>query len=474
MRLSGVLFVIVLLTSCSEAPKEAEKAPERPPSNYFVSVKGTPEGNGSKESPWDLQTALAHPRNVLPGDLIWIRGGTYKGQFKGNLNGSQRKPIVVRAYQDERVIIDSPAEPVEDSVLRVDGSWTWYWGFEVTSSWPPRVDPPKPRPIGVNVFGHNNKLINLVVHDAQGVGFWGNFDGSEMYGNIVYYNGQDIKGQGSGNGIAAQNREGVKRLIDNISFQNFGNGMQMFGSDQAYLDGLYLEGNVVFNNGSISKSGEERNILLGGGRVAQKPTLISNFTYWSKSNTLAHNNVGYLAGCNDITVKNNYFAIGSALILINCRIAALEGNTFVGSTSGFDQKEYARNVYVPYGTKPDSGINVFVRANKYQPGRGHIVVYNWESKETVEAKLDEVLKPGQNFEIRDAQNYFGEPVLEGVYNGGPVTIPLKLTAVAKPVGVVPVPPVHTTQEFGVFVVQSVARPSTGPARTEPPAKTKRS
>ena len=453
-----ILPVAVLLTACGDAPKEEKKAPERPPSNYFVSVKGTPEGNGGKETPWDLQTALNHPAVVVPGDFIWLRGGVYKGQFKSKLSGSQVKPITVRAYESERVVLDSPVEPVEDSVLRVDGAWTWYQGFEVTSTWPPRIDAPKQRPVGVNVFGPNNKLINLVVHDVFSVGFWGGFDGSEMYGNLLYYNGQDTKGVGNGHGVAAQNREGVKRLTDNIAFQNFGHGFYMFGSDDAFLNNFHLEGNVAFNNGTISKVGEERNILLGGAVTTRKPVLLSNYTYWSKADTLAQNNLGYLSGCDELTAKNNYFAVGVALIVIKCNNIVAEGNTFIGSTSGFDSKTHPQNTYVPYGTKPTSGVSVFVRPNKYQPGRGHVVVFNWEGKDTVDADLKDILQPGQNYEVRDAQNYFGPPAVHGVYQGGSVTIPVKLTAVAKPVGVVPVPPVHTSREFGAFVVEMVPAP----------------
>ncbi len=466
------ILSVFLLASCGDAPKEAEKVPERVPSHYFVSLKGTPEGKGSKESPWDLQTALSHPSVVLPGDFIWLRGGTYKGQFNSRLNGSERYPIIVRAYEAERVILDHPVEPKEDSILRIDGSWTWYWGFEVMSSWAPRIDPPKSRAVGVNVFGPNNKLINLVVHDVSTVGFWGGFDASEMYGNLIYYNGQDANGQGNGHGISSQNQEGVKHLTDNISFQNFGHGIQIFGSDKAFLNNFYLEGNVVFNNGTISKSGEERNILLGGAVSAVKPVLISNFSYWSKAETLGQNNIGYLAGCDELTAKNNYFAMGVAMIVIKCGKITAEGNTFIGSTSGFDTKEYSKNTYVPYGTKPNSGVSVFVRPNKFQPGRGHVIAFNWEGKEAVDADLKDILQPGQNFEIRDAQNYFGAPVVKGVYQGGTVSIPVALTAVTQPVGKVPVPPVHTSSEFGAFIVQMVAAAPAPAAPAQPAAAPK--
>jgi hypothetical protein len=471
-RSNKKLFVCTLplaafMAGCSDPPKvEVAKAPERPVSNYYVSPKGTPDGNGSMTAPWDLATALAHPAVVVPGDRIWLRGGTYKGQFNSRLNGSQVKPITVRNFESERVVLDFPGDAAEGAVLRVDGAWTWYWGFEVTSSAPVRIDPAVQRVSGVNVFGPNNKLINLVVHDVFSVGFWGGFDGSEMHGNLLYYNGQENKGQSLGHGLSSQNQEGTKLISDNMAFQNFGHGFYMFGSDKAYLNNFVLEGNVAFNNGSISKSGEERNILLGGAVKARKPVLNSNYTYWSKGNTLAQNNIGYLAGCDEFTAKNNYFAIGVALVVINCEKVVAEGNTFVGSTSGIDTKSHPANLYFAYGTKPNSSVNVFVRPNKYQPGRGHVIVFNWENRPAVDVDLKDVLKTGDNYEIRDVQNYFGAPVAQGVYQGGAVSIPVQLTAVAKPIGIVPVPPVHTAEEFGAFVVQAVAAPAPAAAPTQ--------
>ena len=40
---------------------------------WHVSPQGTPKGQGTKEAPWDLATALAHPAAVKPGDLLQVR-----------------------------------------------------------------------------------------------------------------------------------------------------------------------------------------------------------------------------------------------------------------------------------------------------------------------------------------------------------------------------------------------------------------
>lgn len=436
--------------------------------DFIVAPDGSPEGDGSLERPWDLQTALSHPAIVQAGDNIWLRQGVYRGTFTSKLKGAPGRPIIVRNYRGERATLDYPGQPEELQVLRIDGAWTWYWGLEVISSWPVRIDPPKQRATAVNVYGPHVKLINLAIHDTFGTGFWSGSDDSEMYGNIVYNNGEDRGDRGHGHGIYGQNREGSKLITDNIVFQNFSHGLHVFGSDEAFLNNFKLEGNVAFNNGVLSRFGEERNILLGGGVLATNPVLISNFTYWSKATSLGQNNIGYLAGCDQLKAKNNYFAVGVALLLIKCEPEVLEGNTFIGSVTGVDRVKFPSNTYYAYGTKPVSGVDVFVRPNQYEEGRGHIVIYNWELKDQVDVNLRSILLPGQDYEIHDAQDYFGSPVASGTYDGLAVPVPMKLTKVSTTVGAVPNPPVHTSQEFAAFVVRTV-RSDAPPAPPTPPA-----
>src|SRR5438105_4550939 len=74
--------------------------------DFYVSASGSSQGNGSAAAPWNLATALNATSQVQPGDRVWIRGGTYKGTFVCRLMGSAAAPIIVRNYQNERVILD--------------------------------------------------------------------------------------------------------------------------------------------------------------------------------------------------------------------------------------------------------------------------------------------------------------------------------------------------------------------------------
>ena len=101
---------------------------------YFVSPTGSSAGNGSRPSPWNLSTALAHPAAVRPGDTIWVLGGTYKGEFVNALRGVAGSPITVRAFPGERPILESDAIAATSYVLEVNGAFTWFWGLELRST----------------------------------------------------------------------------------------------------------------------------------------------------------------------------------------------------------------------------------------------------------------------------------------------------------------------------------------------------
>jgi hypothetical protein len=437
--------------------------------DFYVSPSGSAGGNGSIGQPWNLQTALNQPSSVHPGDTLWLRGGTYGGSFTSRLAGGSGAPIVVRQYPGERAILDGNGGGA--TTLSVNGSWTWFWGFEIMNSNTQRFSSASgsfagPRNFGVDIYGPNTRFINMIVHDTdQGIGFWVGAESSELYGNIIYYNGWMAPDRGHGHGIYVQNQNNTKRMVDNIIFDQFSHGIHAY-TQGSFENNLYLEGNVSFNNGLLEGS-LERNILIGPtSNPAQNPSLISNYTYFTPSAGLGENNLGYFGGCVNGTVSNNYFAGGTALHIQSACNPSVNSNTFydtVGATSF-----YPNNTYYSNGNKP-SGVKVFVRPNQYETGRANITIFNWDHVSTVNVDLSSVLGAGTNFEIRDAENFFGAPVTTGFYGGGMVAVPMSGLTVAQTVGSVAAAPTHTAPEFGVFVVlpRGTTTPPTGD--TTPPS-----
>jgi hypothetical protein len=407
-----------------------------------------------------LSKALSNPGGaVKPGDTIWLLGGTYSGLFTSTLHGTAAAPIYVRCFPGQRAVLDGGTASLFSQVLAVTGNNTWYWGLEVMSSSAQRTTNQTGSgptdlllPTGVYITGYDNKFINLFVHDTAGsFGFWTNPQNtaSEIYGSVIYNNGWDAPDRGHGHGIYAQNQTGTKTIQDNVIFNQFGLGIQVYGSSAAYLDNFIIDGNSIFDDTLLSSNHDGYEILLGGDSLAHNPVITNNYTY--QGLTGGANNIGYDAGCTNGTVENNYF--GGGLMKWGCINTTVTGNTFYGSTQ-FAQSTYPNNTY--YSSKPP-GPTVFVRPNRYEPGRANITIFNWRLASTVAVDLSSTgLAVGAGFAIIDAQNPLGPALFTGTYLGSPIQVPMNNVTVAIPTGNVPHIPQHTSAEFGVFLLLPTA------------------
>ena len=451
---TGALLVAcgVLLGKPAEAPSKA--AP--PAQTLWVAVDGRPDNDGSLERPLDLARALSSEGPARPGATILLRGGTYRGTFTSTVSGTPEAPIIVRQGPGERATIDSAR--AQGDALAVVGSHTWFWGFEITSSDPKRRSDESGswpgdlhRGYGGVTRGPGTRFINLVVHDnANGLGLWSEAVGGGAYGNLVYNNGWEAADREHGHGIYTQNDAGARRIADNIIFNQFSHGIHAFGSEKAHLDNITLEGNIVFNNGALGADREYvRNLLLGGGRPALNPRLQDNMTYFDEKKSAGENNIGYAAGCVNLWAGGNYLVGGRPFVLVTCTTEHFAGNTFYGRAREVPPNETGGNEYL---TTPPSVTRVFVRPNRCEQGRAHVVIYNWGGDTQVPVDFsDGLLVEGERFVVRDVQNYFGSPVAQGTYDGSRVDIPMTGLHLEPPVGDV-APPQHTAPQFGVFVV----------------------
>lgn len=436
---------------------------DAPGNEWHVSTTGSVSGDGSIDSPWDLASTLAHqPASVQPGDTIWVHGGTYSGYFYSTLTGSQEAPIIVRNFEDERVIIDGgtgadPGHFVGQSAFYVGGSDTWYWGLEIMSSSNTRTvteagsaPTDLERAYGFYIEGPRTRFINNIVHDtAQGFGFWSPAVDAELYGNIDYYNGWEGPDRGHGHGIYVQNNTGFKYIANNIVFKNYGWGLHAY-TQSGYINNIMTNGNTFFESGVLSSAGRTLNMLHGGYRVAENPMIFNNTTYMPQSSGAALG-LGYVEGCNYATVANNYFVGQSAADVSNsCPHTMISGNLFYGTVPGGLSTDQPDNTFTV--SAPENNVST-VRQNEYEPDKGTVTIYNWEDLDNVSIDASEVLVEGDTYEIIDTQNYFGDPIATGTYNGTSLTVPMTTTEVAELIGDdAPVQPEHTGKEFGSFIL----------------------
>ncbi len=425
---------------------------------WYVSPTGSAQGDGSWDRPWDLRTALAHPAAVKPGDTVWLRGGTYPGSFTSRLNGTVDKPIVVRGFPGERATIDGGSAGAW--TLVVSGRWTWFWGFELTSSAIPRTAPTVggyvARASGIQNVGPSTgtRLINLDLHDVSHlIEADTDADGWEIYGNLFHDYGFDDPQDSRGAGLSTKNRatNALKRIEENILFRSFSYGIFLYTTIPGTIDNHLLAGNIVFDISVLSRwsAAGALSIHIGaGGTVARNHEIVDNVTY-TRPTFAARDRLGWSGGIAALTMRGNYFSGPTALELISMGPVTITDNVFHGRLVGFTAADFPSNTY--HATRPTGG-KAFVRPNRYDPERAHVAVFNWDRRDTIDLDVQGVLSPGDRYALRDVQNLAGPPVASGTYGGGPLVVPMGSASITPPGGQVPVSVTHTDKEFGAFLL----------------------
>lgn len=327
-----------------------------------------------------------------------------------------------------------------------------------------------------------------------------------------------------GAGMYLQNRYNTLTVSDNISSRNLTEGMQSYGQS-GFVNGFVFDGNITFKNNvsgiavdclgnSISNSTVINNIdyrsfrntmgYFGDDIHAVHSGLIYSNNYqitypayrqsalwlkrWQSVNVVGNTIVttsksnewltatdpldGYGGGGNFVeiypitnsmayTITSNHYHGGVELSppYQPFRYKIYEPELTFGqwtNTYGFDlDSTYATNL-------PTANV-VVLRTNKYEIGRSHVVVLNYESNSTATVNLaNSGLSNGQQFEVRDSQNFLGDPVLSTAYNESQpdVIIPLTMTNVTAITGEIENrfsenPNVHTASLFNAFVILPV-------------------
>ncbi len=464
-------------------------------SNYYISPSGSSGGNGSIGSPWDLQTACAPASAIQPGDTVWLRGGVYGSGGMNTLScsiaGNSSQPVIVRQYPGERATLNGG--------LGVYGSYTWYWGFEITNNnWTRSTSECGSFPsikVSDGVYFTQGtvgvKLINMVIHDvANGVADQQEASGTEDYGNILFNNGWASScDRGHGHNLYEQNTGSTVKLVqDNLGYNAFDIGMQAYGG--VAINHLHFVGDVMVNSGLPGGHRVDNYLVEGGGGVPKQDIVFQNSVAYNPLDA-APAETGYnqfMDGSNlDLTMQNNFWIGATPTGYVTMQIAGWQSTVFTGnvvtgpmSVSSVGFTNWSGNTYynsappsgvdsgsAVYGHNP-TGVNVLVRPNKYEPGRANITVMNWDKNSSVPVDLSGAGLPvGTPFEIRDVQNFFGSPVLTGTYNGSSVVLPMNLSAVTP--GANFTAPPHTSAEFNMFVLLPTGTVAGGSNPPPPPA-----
>ncbi len=278
-------------------------------------------------------------------------------------------------------------------------------------------------------------------------------------------------------------------------FNQFGFGIHGYAQTTTTLKNLVFDGNVLFNNGTPSDY-ENPNMQLGGSTIADNDTITSNMVYFSPGVSSSSNGnvrIGYSSTVNGTAVMRNNYIVGGTLTLdvgywtnltvqSNTVVApnvvvsqhdgasastqrwtgdthyhdpALQAWQLGGSTYAFPDWESRSGAVDQASAALPSTPRVFVRPNRYEPGRGTIVIYNWPQAGSVPVDLTGVVAVGNRYEVRNVQDIFGSPVASGMYAGGTINVPMSGVTPPQPIGGSFKPLIRTGPNFDAFIVTSL-------------------
>ena len=86
------------------APPPSDRPMEKGPAHFVDAQRGNDANAGTKEAPWKT---LGHSlEQLMPGDTLYLRGGTYYENAYCAVAGTQEKPVTIRSYPGEQAVLD--------------------------------------------------------------------------------------------------------------------------------------------------------------------------------------------------------------------------------------------------------------------------------------------------------------------------------------------------------------------------------
>ncbi len=265
---------------------------------------GLPNGNGTKEHPLDIRTAIV---NAVPGQTLILMEGTYEFEsslrIERGINGTEAAMI--------RLIADPEAEtrPVLDfqelsAGIVHGGDWWYFEGFDVTRS----ANAQK----GFHVSGDHNVLDNINTYNNGNTGIQiSRYSSSDLFPdwpsynlilNCTSYNNAD-SGYEDADGFAAKLTIGEGNVFDGcVAYNNADDGWDLYAKvETGPIGAVTIRNCVAYSNGYLSDgtpAGNGNGFKLGGDSLSGKHHLINSYAFWNKAKGIDSNS------CPDIIVDN--------------------------------------------------------------------------------------------------------------------------------------------------------------------------
>lgn len=240
---------------------------------YIVTNGNDSTGNGSITNPYATLAKATGQAN--PGDLIYVRGGTYNPTAKTSLSrsGTAAQPIRVRAYPGEQPILNCSGVGSGTDGIGLTGSYWQLYGLEVANA--PHNGIKIQGSNSINPAGSHNTIERCVFRNCGNTGFQLGSSTLTTYipsDNLVlncdaYRNYDSAKHGEDADGFAAKWYIGTNNVFRGCrSWENSDDGWDLWmGINRVLIDNCW-----AFRNGSncwndTNFQGNGNGFKLGGG-----------------------------------------------------------------------------------------------------------------------------------------------------------------------------------------------------------------
>ena len=325
---------------------------------WYVSPTGSVSGDGSIDSPYDIDTMIGASSPAAGGDTIYLLGGRYtplsagviagasitngkaiagKGVYTLRINGASGNNITLRNYPGEAVRINGAIHLVAGQASYVTVRGLEIAATPTTRTFTAATDVDYP---GIYITAPGCALVNNYIHDITQIYLFAT-GGCTVHGNLIGWTGAEYGGAGVLNGgcFYTHNHNGGDMLFKKNAFILPFNGgaMGMWSGGINNIRDYYVEDNVAYYCGFMLGSGlgtnDDNNHVnrnytysnYAAGNLVPWPGIQSG-----NADNVAGDGEG-LVECTGNYAINNANGGGSPFYIKFGREYNVVGNTFVGN-----------------------------------------------------------------------------------------------------------------------------------------------
>ena len=228
---------------------------------FYVSTTGS-DNNSGRTTGTPFKTLQRAADAVAPGDVVWIRGGTYSANVEFRHSGTASAPIVFESYPGECATLDGSGLSSTQRPLLNGVSYNVLRNLKVRNS------------AGEGILlsgGGHNLLSNILTYDNYYSGITNLNSSNNDFQYIVSHDNSDAPGGGNADGMSISSGDG-NHVSQCVLYNNSDDGLDTWKSTNTLVERC-----VSFHNGF--QGGDGNGFKAGGNNLTVHTVMRDNVAF---------------------------------------------------------------------------------------------------------------------------------------------------------------------------------------------------